>query len=131
MIKWFEKHNAISWIISIIIAGFIFYISSLQKGLAISIDFPLKAVIYHIGIFFLFCSFLMIALSKGKSKDWLFFAVIFSAFYAITDELHQHFVPGRSVSVRDFLTDTLGITFASMIYYISLKLRNRKDKKIW
>ncbi len=30
MIFWFEKHNKISWIITILIAIFIFYISSLS-----------------------------------------------------------------------------------------------------
>jgi VanZ family protein len=129
MIKWFERHNWIALIISIAIAVFIFYISGLQGGPAITFSFPLKAVIYHIGIFFLFCMFLMIALSRGKSKDWLFFAIIFSFFYGITDELHQHFVPGRHVSVGDFLINAVGITFASLIYYIrfvqnkSLQLR--------
>ncbi len=127
MIRWLERNNLISLIISIIIAGAIFYFSSSSSGgLASSIGFPLKAVIYHIGIFFLFCFFLMIALSKGKSKDWLFFAIIFSFFYGLTDELHQFFVPGRHATVRDVLLDSVGIIFASISYYVSIVWRNGK-----
>ena len=129
MIKWFEKYSSISLAISIIIAGFIFYISSQPYDPVPTIGFPLKATIYHLGIFFLFCFFLMIALSKGKDKDWLFFAVIFSFFYGVTDELHQFFVQGRHAAIGDVLTDSVGIIFASIIYYISLELRNGRNIK--
>lgn len=36
----------------------------------------------------------------------------FSLFYACTDELHQHFVPGRSATLRDVGIDCIGITLA-------------------
>ncbi|MFN3741704.1 MAG: VanZ family protein [Anaerolineales bacterium] len=36
-------------------------------------------------------------------------ALLFSLLYAITDELHQSFVPGRHASVIDVLIDTIGI----------------------
>ena len=126
MLSWLEKNRVVSSIISVIIAGVIFYFSSISNDPVPSIGFKYKAVLYHIGIFFLFCFFLMIALSKGRKKDWLFFAVLFSVFYGITDELHQHFVPGRSVSMGDFFIDVLGISFAFVLYFISIELRNGK-----
>src|SRR3989344_585787 len=124
MIKWLEKYNKVSFFIALIIAAFIFYMSSQPYDPVPTIGFPLKSTVYHIGIFFLFCFFLTIALSKGKSKDWLFFAIIFSFFYGVTDELHQLFVPGRHAAIGDVLTDSVGIIFASIIYYISLEWRN-------
>lgn len=35
-------------------------------------------------------------------------ALAISAFYAVTDEIHQLFVPGRSCSLRDVILDSLG-----------------------
>ena len=126
MLNWFERHNSISFFISLIIASFIFYISSKPYDPVPTIGFPLKATIYHLGVFFLLCLFLMIALSKGKSKDWLFFAIILSFFYGLTDEIHQSFVPGRHTTIRDIFTNSIGILFAAIIYYISLEWRKRK-----
>jgi hypothetical protein len=36
-------------------------------------------------------------------------AGIFAALYAVSDEFHQRFVPGRSADVRDWLADVVGI----------------------
>ena len=36
------------------------------------------------------------------------FAVLFTALYGITDEIHQMFVPGRSPAVGDVIADALG-----------------------
>ena len=127
MIRWLERYNYISLAIAILIAITIFYFSSTQSGgVASSVSFPLKSVIYHIGIFFLLCLFLMIAMSKGKSTDWMFFAIILSFFYGLTDELHQFFVPGRHTALRDVLYNTVGIVFASLTYYTSLAWRKNK-----
>jgi VanZ family protein len=35
-------------------------------------------------------------------------AVLLAALYAVSDEIHQVFVPGRGASVRDVLIDTVG-----------------------
>jgi len=50
---------------------------------------------------------------KVKNQRAIFFAVIFSFIYAITDEYHQSFVPGRGPAVRDIIIDTLGAIFAT------------------
>jgi VanZ family protein len=63
----------------------------------------------------------MVATSKGKEKDWVFVSVIFSFFYAVLDEVHQVFVPGRSASLGDVFLDSVGIAFAFLIYFIRLR----------
>ena len=125
--KWFEKHNKTSFFIALIIASFIFYMSSQPYDPVPTIKLQLKSTIYHIGIFFLLCLFLMMALSKGKNKEWLSFAILLSFFYGVTDELHQLFVPGRHATIRDVLTDSVGIIFAFLIYYITIEWRNNKN----
>lgn len=58
--------------------------------------------------------------------------ILFSFLYAITDELHQVFVPGRSAQFRDVLIDILGASFGAIITYLIVKLftkiKTRSDK---
>lgn len=50
--------------------------------------------------------------------------------YAITDEIHQMFVPGRSCKITDVLIDTAGIVFGTFVYCFGLKIKNsRKEKR--
>ena len=54
--------------------------------------------------------------------------ILFCMMYAVSDELHQHFVPGRSCEFKDVCIDTIGSSVGIMIYYligrIKLVLKN-------
>ena len=126
MIKWLEKRNKISWIITLIIAAAISYISTLTFPSSSYSGLGIKATLYHIIAFFLFAIFLMISLSRGKSKPLLIMAFFISLLYAVIDELHQSFVPGRYASLNDFMLDSIGIVYALFIYMISLIYRKGK-----
>lgn len=41
----------------------------------------------------------------------------FSLAYAASDEVHQSFVPGREMSIMDWLADSLGIMISGYVYY--------------
>lgn len=43
-----------------------------------------------------------------KIKKKIIIALVICVIYAITDELHQYFVPGRSSEIRDVLIDSTG-----------------------
>lgn len=63
----------------------------------------------------------------GKVKWKLFISsIIFSSFYAATDEFHQTFVAGRSGQVSDVLIDTMGATIGVIIFMLLCK-RIRND----
>jgi VanZ family protein len=47
----------------------------------------------------------------------LWFGVVFSSLYGITDEWHQWFVPGRSTDWQDWLADTIGAVLMVAILY--------------
>ncbi|MBQ8960130.1 MAG: VanZ family protein [Ruminococcus sp.] len=53
-------------------------------------------------------------------------AVGFCSLYACTDELHQHFVPGRSGQLTDVLLDTTGAFFGVLISLGLLYLTRKK-----
>ena len=57
-------------------------------------------------------------------------ALIFCTFYAITDEIHQYFIPGRSCELRDVCIDTLGALTGILLVIIVTKIyrKFKKDK---
>lgn len=55
-----------------------------------------------------------------------------SVLFAVTDEIHQLFIDGRSGEVRDVLIDSAGAGLGVVVYAVADKLwrlRNKKDKK--
>lgn len=68
---------------------------------------------------------------KFNSKLQLIFAWIFTIFYAITDEIHQLFIPGRTGKIIDVFIDSLGalIGICLLLFFIKI-LKQVKRKSI-
>ena len=67
---------------------------------------------------------------KNDRAGWpeakiLFAAALFSAFYGLSDEIHQAFVPQRCASAWDFMADTLGAFCGA---WAVIKLSREKNK---
>lgn len=63
-------------------------------------------------------------------KKQVIFAGALGALYAISDEIHQTFVPGRSGQVQDVLIDFLGVIIGICVLLFLVKLFNKgKDVK--
>lgn len=58
-------------------------------------------------------------------KQQTFGSLLFGAFYAVTDEVHQYFVPGRSARVFDVGIDTLGVITGIIIFTIIISIINK------
>lgn len=61
-------------------------------------------------------------------------AIIICVLYAISDEIHQLFVPGRSCQLLDILIDTMGSIVGIYLLYFIKKLQTNKldlDKSIF
>ncbi|MDE5414019.1 VanZ family protein [Alkalihalobacterium chitinilyticum] len=52
-------------------------------------------------------------------------ALVICILYAITDEVHQLFIPGRSGEVRDVLIDTAGASVGIGLYWLFSRLRQK------
>ena len=63
-----------------------------------------------------------------KESKYLFLAILASALYACTDELHQLFVPGRTGQIFDVFVDTLGATFGCLLVLGILKIKQARIK---
>lgn len=65
-------------------------------------------------------------------KAWMY-AWLIGTMYAITDEIHQYFVPGRSCEIRDVVIDSsgviIGIVIVVLIKYILTKLKTTMKKE--
>ncbi|MCK4647868.1 VanZ family protein [Candidatus Pacearchaeota archaeon] len=113
MISLLEKNRWLAIVFTSLIAIEIFYFSTLQGGTGTG-GCGWLAKVYHFIAFFLFAFFLFISLKRNRKIkfSYVIITLIISILYAISDEIHQIFVPLRDASIRDALTDTLGICFA-------------------
>ncbi len=80
----------------------------------------------HFAEYFLLGSLLFLTLrSYGLSKRKSAFAILISALYAISDEVHQYFIPGRACRWYDVVIDTSGSAFAYLICLYISYLKNK------
>ena len=118
MIWWFEKKRGVSVFITLVGAVLIFWISSIP-GKAFLGTLGITTILYHLLAFFFFSAFVFISIVIGR-KNHKFFLIAFliSTAYALTDEIHQFFIPGRACAFFDFGLDLTGIVFSFIIYLI-------------
>ena len=62
-----------------------------------------------------------------KQAAWMSVAAVL--LYALSDELHQSFVPGRSAELRDVLIDTAAGAAGILMYYFVTRLGSRNSAK--
>lgn len=80
-------------------------------------------------VFYAIYGFLLYLAVRFQDRyEWLTRAawrvtVIFGVLYGITDEIHQYFVPGRSMDWRDVLADGLGIIAGATVAFYLLRRR--------
>jgi len=108
-------------------AGIIFFLSSqssLQSIESSTLDFFFKKLahitVYAVLFTLLHRGFRLTLTSSAKTNnphaEWLLpLVVVF--LYAVTDELHQSFVPGRYATTRDVGYDMLGVAIALLRQY--------------
>jgi VanZ family protein len=109
----------------IVWASIIFWLSSSpdgQGGFWLIRAIPYGDKLAHAAAFGLLAILLLMALRKG----WI--AIITTSLYGLSDEVHQYFVPGRSVDVTDWVADTLGAILA--VTLVSFLTRGRRGKSL-
>ena len=72
---------------------------------------------------YLILGILVMNLNNNKSKS-IYLSIIICLLYAISDEFHQFFVPGRSCQILDIAIDFLGSLTGIFIY----KLKRNSNK---
>lgn len=109
------KKFLLAWGPAIALMITIFFLSSRQR-IAVSevytinfIVFKSLHVIEYATLFFLvFRGYYRTFTHKNMNRIYIF-AIVTTFLYAVSDELHQTFVPTRNGSVRDIVIDSIGI----------------------
>ena len=80
------------------------------------------------GLGFLTCNFIFAL--KDKPKPII--SILLSCAYAVTDEIHQYFVPERACQLSDFAVDTAGIVLGVGVFCVlsllSVKCKTQNAK---
>lgn len=62
-----------------------------------------------------------------KNKKNMIYSIVFVFLYACTDEIHQYFIPGRSMSFKDVLIDTSGAIIGYLVIKLIKAIKIKKD----
>lgn len=60
-----------------------------------------------------------------ENRKKIMFTILVGALYAVTDEIHQLFISGRSGEIIDVMIDTSGVSIGCIIIYCLYKLRGK------
>lgn len=71
----------------------------------------------------------MLTYQKGSLLKKSSISLLFGICYAISDEFHQMFIPGRSAEVRDVLIDSLGVLIGILFMIIIVKIAKRRKQR--
>jgi VanZ family protein len=104
---------------------FIFILSALPGSAYPQVTIPFADKIVHASLYTPFGFWLARAVTKrlpAVSLRELLRAFLIGAAYGLSDEFHQLFVPERSCSVADWITDCIAILVGVMIWKITVPL---------
>ena len=154
MISWIDKKELskkrlVFIIVTVLIMIFIFIQSSLPADLsqaesnwlirlipgigeeeAVQLTFYVRKSAHFLEYTLLGASIYMAARGRHQLlNSWLI-----ATAYAISDEIHQHFIPGRSCELRDICIDSLGslsgiLMVKMLVYMIKLTITYHKERR--
>jgi len=84
-------------------------------------DIILHIILYG-GLGLIICRFLANDLRRSAPAAMIV-ACALTMLYGLSDEIHQSFVPGRNVSVSDFISNTTGAVLAVLFWYFAMRPR--------
>lgn len=137
----------ISWSLFIGWMGLIFYLShqpsDASKALSTNFGEPLRQFLQllqieiaandfqfwirkaaHFSAYMLLGVFAFLALKNSFQKVHFLVVLNICVFYALTDEVHQTYIPGRSGEVRDVLIDSAGALLGISLCYLFVYFYN-------
>ncbi len=78
----------------------------------------------HFSIYTVVGLLLMGLLSTYKIKEnWrMILSILLGMIYAVSDEIHQSFIPGRTPQITDIYIDTLGVILGILLILLGIKI---------
>ncbi len=99
------------WVLLFLWCALIFFLSSQQRLPGpenVSFDFLIKKT-GHVSVYAVLFWLSYTAFSKENFTRPSLYAFLFGIAYALSDEFHQSFVPGRTPMLRDVVIDIFGM----------------------
>ncbi|MGN0702807.1 MAG: VanZ family protein [Lentihominibacter sp.] len=104
-----------------------------QEAMVYKLDFWVRKSA-HFAEYMLLGAALMAAVQliskRNRLKSGIIVAVTVGSLYAVLDEIHQHFVPGRACQLRDVIIDICGVTAGALMVFCVIWVRKKHiDRK--
>ena len=127
MKRTFWKYQLIYWLPVYLYLILIFYFSSrsvIPASTLLAERFYIRPYLQHVLIYAGLA--LTISRAVNYSKNSSNFLVVFSTtLYGLTDEIHQHFVPGRTFEFLDIGMDFIGAVLALVLIKLYKRVKYR------
>jgi VanZ family protein len=123
---WFQL-PAIAWAAAIFIQSSLSYIDTpdlgfdLQDKLFHAIEYAILGFLLRRALVFQGNQFVQ------RNAGWL--TILIGGTFAISDEIHQLFVPGRSGEIADAIADCVGIILIVFVYFIGKQIKQRWNQR--
>ncbi|MFH2019191.1 MAG: VanZ family protein [bacterium] len=108
----------LSWFPLLLWSAFIFFLSSIPS-LKVTENWLLQIILNdggHFSFYGVLAVFAFFAFFRSHLSKPYKYSLLYAILFGISDELHQHFVPGRTMDIRDLALDTLGaLTFLFLL----------------
>lgn len=87
--------------------------------------------IAHFSIYTTLGMILMSLFSTYKMKETIrtFTSLSIGIIYAISDEIHQSFIPGRAAQITDVMIDSMGVMFGILLVILAMKIYSLNVEK--
>ncbi len=101
-----------------------------QEQIVYNVQFSVRKAA-HFSVFAALGTMMMSAmyLTFDKKRLWLYTYII-STLYAVSDEIHQYFVPGRACRIGDMILDSMGVTAGILVVMIICLLYKIKKRRM-
>lgn len=107
----------------------IFAVSSIPQATP-PFGFKLEDKLLHFIEYAIFSLFLFLAFyASGREffrKHVFLLSSLIGMLYAVSDEIHQKFVPGRESEFLDFVADCLGIVVVQIVIWLYLRRKRKR-----
>lgn len=121
-----EKSRLSKWLPPVLWAAVIFTLSSIPQIKVSHFfvwDFALKKLA-HISEY----AILFTLVFRATNRKWIQ-SFTLTMLYAVSDEFHQSFIPGRSPTVIDLGLDLSGVNIASYIIWKLTQIQKKRPKR--
>ncbi len=126
----YTKYKSVFILPILLYSGVIYYLSNQSKLPMPDLGIFSWDKLLHFSAYFIYGILMQIAVigaaSKKTQKNQIFIVILLSSLYAVSDEIHQSFVPGRDADIFDVLADLFGALTSLLLYSRIKQIVERK-----